>query len=93
MTVLENEAAQTVLREAREKLKAIGIHWDMQVCVSAHGCSIALIASETAEGAAAGYVASFLGSELTMSAPERFAREVASNLADGAIEDAKRSTR
>ncbi|CAB3754841.1 hypothetical protein LMG29542_02467 [Paraburkholderia humisilvae] len=93
MNILENEAALAILRDASEKLRAIGIHSDMQTCASKHGASIALIASETVEGAAAGYVASFLGCELTMSEPDRFCDEVANRLADRAIDDARHASR
>ncbi|MFM0416038.1 hypothetical protein [Paraburkholderia aromaticivorans] len=77
MNIQENEPAMAILREAADKLEAIGISWDMQTGLSTHGSSIALIASETDEGAAAGYVASFLGNESVNTEAERFAREVA----------------
>jgi len=91
VNILNNEPAMAILREAADKLKALGISWDMQTGVSTHGASIALIASETDEGAAAGYVASFLGNELSQVAPERFSQEVADHLANRAVENAKRS--
>jgi hypothetical protein len=90
VSILNNEQAMAILRETAEKLKAIGIPWDMQTGNSTHGASIALIASETEEGVAAGYVASFLGNELTQSEPERFAQEVVDHLASRAVEKAKR---
>ncbi len=90
MNILTNEPAMVILREAAEKLKAIGIFWDMQTGLSSHGASIALIASETEEGVAAGYVASFLGNELTNAAPKHFAQEVVDHLANRAVERAKR---
>lgn len=82
-----------ILREAADKLKSIGISSDMQAGVSTHGASIALIASETDEGVAAGYVASFLGNELSQVAPKRFSQEVADHLASRAVEKAKWSAK
>lgn len=90
MSILNNEPAMTILREAADKLGAIGIAWDMQTGLSPHGASIALIASETEEGVSAGYVASFLGNELANGAPKRFAQEVTDHLANRAVEKAKR---
>ncbi|TCG01094.1 hypothetical protein BZM26_10120 [Paraburkholderia strydomiana] len=90
MSILNNEPAMTILREAADKLKAIGIAWDMQTGFSTHGASIALIASETEEGVSAGYVASFLGNEVANSAPKRFAQEVADHVANRAVDRAKR---
>ncbi|CAB3735085.1 hypothetical protein LMG22037_05931 [Paraburkholderia phenoliruptrix] len=90
MNILDNEPAMTILREAADKLGAIGIAWDMQAGLSPHGASIALIASETEEGVSAGYVASFFGNELANGAPKRFAQEVADHLANRAVEKAKR---
>ncbi|CAE6754368.1 hypothetical protein [Paraburkholderia aspalathi] len=80
----------SILREAADKLKALDVFWDMQTGHSTHGSSIALIASETEEGAAAGYVASFLGNEQVNTDAERFANEVADRVAERAIESAKR---
>lgn len=91
MNIQDNEPAMAILREAADKLEAIGISWDMQTGLSTHGSSIALIVSETDEGAAAGYVASFLGNEMVNTEAERFAREVADRVAERAIENAKRS--
>lgn len=90
MNIQNNEPAMAILREAAGKLKAIGIPWDMQTGLSTHGASIALIASETEEGVAAGYVSSFLGNELVNIEPQRFAQEVADHLANRAVEKAKR---
>lgn len=69
-----------ILRDAADKLKAIGVHWDMQTGRTMHEASIALIASETEEGVAAGYVASYLGHESAELEPTRFAQEVAFHL-------------
>lgn len=91
MNILDNQPAMEILREAADKLKAIGLSWDMQTGLSIHGSSIALIASETEEGAAAGYVASFLGNEIVNTEAERFAHEVVDRVAERAIENAKRS--
>ncbi|MBB5546641.1 hypothetical protein [Paraburkholderia fungorum] len=90
MNVLNNEKAVAILREAADKLSAIGVAWDMQTGLSTHGASIALIASSTEEGVAAGYVASFLGNELTNVAPKRFAQEVVDHLAHRTVERAQR---
>lgn len=89
MNIVNNERAMAILRDAADKLKAIGIAWDMQTGFSTHGASIALIASETEEGVAAGYVASFLGNESANGDPTRFAQEVADHLANRAVEKAK----
>ncbi|WP_454875308.1 hypothetical protein [Paraburkholderia xenovorans] len=89
MSILDNEPAMAILREAADKLKAIGIVWDMQTGLSTHGASIALIASETEEGVSAGYVASFLGNEMANGAPKRFAQEVADHVASRAVDRAK----
>ncbi|MGF6575078.1 hypothetical protein ABH945_007207 [Paraburkholderia sp. GAS333] len=91
MNILNNEPAMAILRDTAEKLKAIGISWDMQTGVSPHGASIALIASETEEGMAAGYVASFRGNEQVNTDAQRFANEVADRIAERAIESVKRS--
>ncbi|WP_322071952.1 hypothetical protein [Paraburkholderia bannensis] len=91
MDILDNEPAMTILREAADKLKAIGVLWDMQTGHSTHGTSIALIASETEEGVSAGYVASFLGNEQVNTGAKRIADEVADRLTERAIESAKRS--
>lgn len=91
MNILENKPAMAILRDAADKLKAIGVSWDMQTGLSTHGSSIALIASETEEGAAAGYVASFLGNEMVNTEAQRFAQEVVDRVAERAIESAKRS--
>ncbi|WOD14404.1 hypothetical protein [Paraburkholderia kirstenboschensis] len=91
MNIVEIEPAMSILREAADKLKAIGVSWDMQIGHSTHGSSIALIASPTEEGAAAGYVASFLGNEQVNIDAKRFANELADRLAERAIESAKRS--
>lgn len=79
-----------ILREAADKLKAIGLSWDMQTGLSAHGSSIALIASETEDGVAAGYVASLLGNEMVNTEAQRFAQEVVDRVGERAIENAKR---
>lgn len=91
MNILDNEPAMAILRDAADKLKAIGVSWDMQTGLSAHGSSIALIASETEEGTAAGYVASFLGNEIANTETQRFAQEVVDRLAGRTIENAERA--
>ncbi|UVA77133.1 hypothetical protein [Pandoraea commovens] len=79
MTIFQNDAATAILREAAEKLKAIGLHAEIGVNGLPHGDALVLFASDTKEGVEAGHVALWEGAVVANTEGERFASEMASH--------------
>ncbi|MDM8356573.1 hypothetical protein [Pandoraea communis] len=76
MTIFDNQAATTILRDAAQKLKAIGLHTDISVSSLPQGDALALIVSDTSQGAEASTVALGEGGSIAHSDGDHFAKEI-----------------
>lgn len=87
-----NEAAGSILREAADKLRALGLHCAVAPMSLPQGMTLNLHVGDTVQSAAAAFVASGRGGELAHSGDtaREFATEVAGVIASDAIERAAR---
>ncbi|ALS68381.1 hypothetical protein [Pandoraea apista] len=76
MSIFDNEAATGILREAAQKLKALGLHTDISVSSLPQGDALALIVSDSSEGAEANTVALTEGGSIAHSDGVHFAKEI-----------------
>lgn len=84
MTIFTNETAMSVLREAREKLEALGFHCILGPTSFPQGASISLHVAETEFLATAAFVAEREGGVYAHAADsgERFVQEVNDTLSE-----------